>query len=271
MSNPDVAPLSLEESISQLTDRMNECEKNGDYIEAQVAKRRLDSLKAKESSKNRQILADKQKIEADDLHDTQLRIKDEFNTKWDEDFRQFETNTESMKRELIEKHETERRALIEDFEKDRPKIKPSAEYLNLKRIESMLATQKRFKEAHNAKVKAEAKLEQEENAHIARMENLLKIKMKQLIKKQKVEFDAKVQKAFLQKSELTKNKNKELNRLKLKFKNETTTLRNKHTSEQKDIGFNQTKMLSPNQTNGNASASARRPVSPYTKSNSMNM
>lgn len=114
-----------------------------------MAKNRIAELKQQKKDKAIEELAIRQQNDCLELEETHILEFNQFNQKWDQNMNEFQQHGMG----LIKAQEERQMKALEDYskqlEEELPNIfKPSAELLNLKKIQLSLAKQKNYTEAH---------------------------------------------------------------------------------------------------------------------------
>lgn len=111
--------------------------------EAEIAKNRIAELRQQQELKRMESLKSKhlsQKLEIEQGH---LEEFNAFNQLWDGKHAELEERSKELERQTDERHKKEFEDATEHFKMKTPeKAKPTAEILNLKRIQDNLARQK---------------------------------------------------------------------------------------------------------------------------------
>merc|ERR1712000_759968 len=138
--------LNSEEAIQDFLDILEkhriQCQKDGKFQEAELAKQRLIELRAQETQRKRDNLRSKQLSERLEVEEAHLLEFNQFNQSWDSRQQQFE-HAQELEAKMTEKHQHE----LEEFrEKNEASIpltaKPSTELLNHMKIQNVLAKSK---------------------------------------------------------------------------------------------------------------------------------
>lgn len=132
-----------------LEDHRITCEKEGKYVEAEMAKNRVSELKQQDYDRRLQELIFNQTQQREECEQAHIKQYQEFNQQWDEDLLQTQKEDGQALAELENRHaleiETNRNMLEEKLPLT---FKFSAELLNQQRIQDSLAKQKKYQEAH---------------------------------------------------------------------------------------------------------------------------
>lgn len=127
-----------------LEDHRITCEKEGKYVEAEMAKNRVSELKQQDYDRRLQELIFNQTQQREECEQAHIKQYQEFNQQWDEDLLQTQKEDGQALAELENRHaleiETNRNMLEEKLPLT---FKFSAELLNQQRIQDSLAKQKK--------------------------------------------------------------------------------------------------------------------------------
>jgi hypothetical protein len=139
--------LNSEEAIQDFLDILEkhkiQCEQEGKFQEAELAKQRLIELRSQESQRKKDNLRSKQLSERLEVEEAHLLEFNQFNQQWDSRQQQYFEHAQELEAKMAEKHQQE----LEEFrERNEASIsltaKPSTELLNHQRIQRTLAKQK---------------------------------------------------------------------------------------------------------------------------------
>ncbi len=123
-----------------LEDHRITCEKEGKYVEAEMAKNRVSELKQQDYDRRLQELIFNQTQQREECEQAHIKQYQEFNQQWDEDLLQTQKEDGQALAELENRHaleiETNRNMLEEKLPLT---FKFSAELLNQQRIQDSLA------------------------------------------------------------------------------------------------------------------------------------
>merc|ERR1719473_2022005 len=87
-----------------------DCEREGKYEEAELAKTRLQQLRQHEENRRREELRSQQLAERLGVEEAHMKELQEFNEIWDRKVQEFETHAANLKNTLLSRHKTERQA-----------------------------------------------------------------------------------------------------------------------------------------------------------------
>lgn len=224
----------ITELMTVLETHKAKCIDQGNYMEADVAHRRLQELrkhcivKHKQSIRSGQI---KQRLSVEERH---MLEQKGFNNRWDKKEEHQRGASERKLNELKNRQAGElnemRRKEITRLERSKPKF--SKELLKDRHTEKELAKQNRFYEADQIRRRADEQERKELNdmrreaaARILRLEKQLKEKQAQV-------YDVTKQKYDLAAAEMSKQRKQEFTRLLQKYQNMKTVVRSRHIRAQ---------------------------------------
>jgi hypothetical protein len=126
-----------------LEEHRKNCERQGKYVEAETAKKRLDELKVHEENRRKEAMRSRQIAERLGVEEAHMLEFQQFNQVWDRKMDEYERNVEELVVAMREKHKSELLAFQQKLlERQHQKPKFSKDLLNLRRIEEHLARQK---------------------------------------------------------------------------------------------------------------------------------
>ena len=124
---------------------MNTCEREGKYVEAEMAKNRIEELKQQDFDRRSQELIFNQTQQREECEQAHIKQYQEFNQQWDEDLLQTQKEDGQAMSELENRHAVEIETNRQQLEDTLPlSFKFSAELLNQQRIQENLAKQKKY-------------------------------------------------------------------------------------------------------------------------------
>merc|ERR1719197_780555 len=160
-------PLTL---LKRLQAYRRHCEQNGDYVEAQKARRKYDELRAKEEERQRKLVEQAQSHEMNEVEQAQRQQFLEFSASWDRYMADYESTAYMSLERLKEQHAGEFAVLQEKARSLPQPVKFTRELLELRRKEQALAKLGKYEEAHQVKASAD-QLEEWEMARSAASAN----------------------------------------------------------------------------------------------------
>merc|ERR1719486_677971 len=150
------AEQSVSDFLRILEEHRIECEKNGKYVEAEIAKKRLDELRDHEENRQREAMRSRQITERLGVEEAHMMEFQQFNAIWDKKMEEFEMNAKQLIDTMRKKHASELFRFKDKLQKSMPyRPKFSKELLNSRKIQETLAKMKQYAEAHKVKLKAD--------------------------------------------------------------------------------------------------------------------
>jgi len=150
------AEQSVSDFLRILEEHRIECEKNGKYVEAEIAKKRLDELRDHEENRQREAMRSRQITERLGVEEAHMMEFQQFNAIWDKKMDEFEMNAKQLVDNMRKKHANELFRFKDKLQKNLPyRPKFSKELLNSRKIQETLAKMKNYAEAHKVKLKAD--------------------------------------------------------------------------------------------------------------------
>lgn len=203
---------------------------NYDYTDQ--INQKIDEMKKSLSQERKKQLIMQHNIEVDSLDNSYKAELEDFNISWDERFAKLEDKSKTMEDSLNEKHDDQMKKLYEYLENKLPKnVKFSKAYLDARNQEENLVKLGRFKEASQLK----RKLEELERADTDKFnkEKYEKIKSESVktANKHMTEKTALRKKIETEFEILKKERQTNLERLLLKYKNRKGELENQQKQE----------------------------------------
>jgi len=156
MNNPD--ENAIQDFLEVLEKHRLDCEAQGKYEEAEVARTRLEQLRQHEENRRREELRSQQLAERLGVEEAHMKELQEFNEIWDRKAAEFEAHAGTLQGTLAQRHGQEHGAEMERLQKFTPPVQPkwSKDLLNLRKIQESLAKQKKYTEADKTKKEADA-------------------------------------------------------------------------------------------------------------------
>merc|ERR1712100_919563 len=139
-----------------LEEHRAECEAQGKYVEAEIAKKRLDELHEHESKRQKEAMRSRQITERLGVEEAHMMEFQQFNAIWDKKMEEFEVNAKQLVDNMRKKHANELFRFKDKLQKNLPyRPKFSKELLNSRKIQETLAKMKQYSEAQKVKLKAD--------------------------------------------------------------------------------------------------------------------
>ena len=157
MDEVDGDGQAVQDFLSILQEHKKNCEREGRYVEADVAKKRLEALRQREEKRQQDALRSRQVAQRLAVEELHIHEFQQFNSMWDRKMKDFEDRAGELLELMRQRHVID----IEDFRQKHvqcPNRKPkfSKEMLELRKVELTLARQTEYAEAQIVKVKADA-------------------------------------------------------------------------------------------------------------------
>ena len=256
----DEGEADIEEFIEILEEHCKNCEVEGKYVEAEMAKNRIKELKEQKKQMDLDELMTRQQNENIELEETHILEFNNFNQDWDKRMNAFQVHSSQLIKDLEGKHVAKHEEWRNNLDDKIPvKFKPSSELLNLRRIQVNLAKQKEYKEAHQVQIRAQkleklemGRYEEERNGKIMKSEE-------KLFQQQDNEMEALRKRIIAGENEQKKQRALELERMFQRYQNVKKELENQHKMERIRLEKGQT-------FDANASRMSRMSARPKTAS-----
>jgi len=247
----NTAPQNIDEDnlpqyIEMLQEHQALCEKEGRYVEAEMAKQRLTELKKQLEAERREEAKARQIEERAQLEHEHIEEFKEFNNFWDKRMSEFDEQAQAIEEQMIVRHQEELGRFTEELDIATPlKPKDSPELLNLKKIQQSLAKKKDYIEAHKVQQRC-MKLEKEETDKwlLIREKKILNQRA-QLEQKHFNELNALRKRIMTGQDEQRKARSLELERLLQKYQNMRKELDTHHQHELIKINNKASTMYGP--------------------------
>ena len=162
--------------LTILEEHMKNCERSGKYVEAEIARKRLEELRQHEDSRREESLRSRQVAQRLGVEEAHMLEFQQFNAMWDHTMKEYEERAGELLEAMRQRHELDAREFRATHESAVTVPKWSPKVLDLRQVERTLAKQGQYMEAQKVKDRAE-KLEAEETQRAAaeREEHLHKL------------------------------------------------------------------------------------------------
>jgi len=160
-------PLTL---LKRLHSYRKNCEGNGEYVEAQKARRKYEELRAKEERRQKRLVEQAQQHEMNEVEQAQKQQFLGFSAAWDKYMADYESTAYMSLERLKEQHSGEFSGFQEKLRNQPNRVKSSRELLELRRKQEALAKLGKYGEAWKVK-EAGDHLEEWEMARAASLMN----------------------------------------------------------------------------------------------------
>ncbi len=223
---------AVQDFLQILEEHRKNCEKQGKYVEAEIAKNRLEELRQHEENRRREAMRSRQIAERLGVEEAHMLEFQQFNQLWDKRMAEYEQKSADLVETMRERHAATLNDYLRQLQGEplkRPKF--SKELLNLRRIQQTLAKQKEYAEAHKVKLKGDNleafELEKLRNMHQVRMQTLAE-KFKE---KQTGEMHALLKRIQTGREEQKKQRQSDLERLLQRYQNVKSELESQQNIE----------------------------------------
>mmetsp|Transcript_22262 Transcript_22262/g.41001 ORF Transcript_22262/g.41001 Transcript_22262/m.41001 type:complete len:272 (+) Transcript_22262:109-924(+) len=212
---------AIVEFLEVLEKHRVDCEKQGKYEEAELARTRLMQLQQHEENRRREELRSQQLAERLGVEEAHMKELQEFNEIWDRKVADFEVHASNLQNTLASRHRQEHAVYVE---KQRKEVEPrtprwSRDLLNLRKIQETLAKQKKYAEASKTKEHADRLEEKELAAWKAKREAKIAALEEQFLHKQQLEMGGLLKRIQSGREEQKQARKAELERLLQRYHN----------------------------------------------------
>jgi hypothetical protein len=198
-----------------------ECERSGKYEEAELARTRLEQLRRHEESRRREELRSQQLAERLGVEEAHMTELQEFNEIWDRKAAEFEAHAATLQNTLAARHQGEHQEHLERLRRETEPRTPrwSKDLLNLRRIQEILAKQKKYAEAEKTKLQADRVESEEHRMWKVKREAKIESLEKQFLHKQQLEMGGLLKRIQSGREEQKQARKGELERLLQRYQN----------------------------------------------------
>mmetsp|Transcript_22486 Transcript_22486/g.31277 ORF Transcript_22486/g.31277 Transcript_22486/m.31277 type:complete len:407 (-) Transcript_22486:103-1323(-) len=220
----DEAVLSF---MRALEDHKKKCEKEGKYMEARTAAKRLHDLKLHEERKHKGEMKNRHDNEHGDAHRAFAMEQDQHKQIWDLKMADYEDSVAEQVARLKQSHLEKLEKFFGEADVKRPKRPQfSKQLLNQRKIQEHLAKQGKYEEAEAVKKMADKMEGAEMSATSGTYEAEVALREQQLRGRQQQEMEALLHRAARGRDELTATRTLDLQRRHQRFKNVMAELHN---------------------------------------------
>jgi len=221
----------VEDFLKILEEHRRACERSGKYVEAEIAGKRLEELRAHEERRRREALRSKHIAELLSIEEANMVEFQQFNAQWDQRMAEYDLKAAELEGAMKGRHLQELAELRRKASAAVLKPKFSRELLNLRKIQETLAKQKEYKEAHRVKTKADeleaAELEKQNLASMGRMA----ASEDKVSYKQQQELEALRGRVRVGREDHRRQRQLDLDRLLQRYQNSKAALEKQHAKE----------------------------------------
>ena len=149
------AAASVADFLQLLEEHKKNCEASGKYIEADIAKKRLEELREHEDNRREESLRSRQVAQRLGIEEAHMLEFQQFNAMWDRTMKEYEERASELLEAMRQRHELDLRDLRSRHGEQLARPKHSPKLLDLRRIEQTLAKQGEYAEAQRVKLRAD--------------------------------------------------------------------------------------------------------------------
>jgi len=217
---------AIQDFLELLEKHRVDCEKQGKYEEAELARTRLEHLRQHEENRRRTELRDQQLAERLGVEEAHMAELQEFNEIWDRKSAEFEAHAANLQNTLAERHKQEHQVQVEKLRKETEPRTPrwSKDLLNLRKIQETLAKMKKYPEADKTKAQADKVEAQEHQNWKVKRETKIQALEEQFLHKQQLEMGGLLKRIQSGREEQKLARKLELERLLQRYHNVKTQL-----------------------------------------------
>lgn len=216
----------IQDFLEVLEKHRLDCEREGKYAEAELARTRLQQLRDHEENRRREELRSQQLAERLGVEEAHMKELQEFNEIWDRKVAEFESHAANLQNTLAARHKSEHQGYVDKIRRETEPRTPrwSKDLLNLRKIQETLAKMKKYAEAGKTKAQAD-KLEEKEHATWkANREQKISSLEEQFLHKQQLEMGGLLKRIQSGREEQKQARKSELERLLQRYHNVKTQL-----------------------------------------------
>eukprot|EP01029_Cantina_marsupialis_P028437 TRINITY_DN776172_c0_g1_i1.p1 TRINITY_DN776172_c0_g1~~TRINITY_DN776172_c0_g1_i1.p1 ORF type:complete len:236 (+),score=64.87 TRINITY_DN776172_c0_g1_i1:51-758(+) len=222
---------AVSDFLSILEQHRKNCEKQGKYVEAEIAKNRLEELKLHEENRKREIVKSRHIAERLGVEEAHMLEFQQFNEIWDQKMEEYEEQATDLLQTMKERHIMELQKFQEELIGKPARPKFSKELLNLRRIEECLARRKDYAEAAKVKMRCDELEAREAERCNTEKQSSMHNAEKKFVHKQSQEMNALRKRIQTGKNEQKKQRQVDLERLLQRYQNVKSELQQQHSLE----------------------------------------
>lgn len=217
---------SIQDFLEVLEKHRLDCERDGKYEEAELARTRLQQLREHEENRRREELRSQQLAERLGVEEAHMKELQEFNEIWDRKVAEFEAHAANLQNTLAARHKAEYQAYHDKIRKETEPRTPrwSKDLLNLRKIQETLAKMKKYAEAGKTKAQADQVEEKEHALWKAKREQKISALEDNFLCKQQLEMGGLLKRIGSGREEQKQARKSELERLLQRYHNVKTQL-----------------------------------------------
>ena len=216
-----------------MTDYEERMNKEGKFIEANLANQKISELKRTRDLKMIKAAENRQIEEKNVLENKQYNELNQFNEEMDEKFKQLNDKFALLQSQLFDKHQNEIKQFIEQFENEttRTTPKPAKELITLNKQMDLYAKKKDYQNAHDIQVKIMKLSKKEKGDFLKQRASKLNQEIQNIKQRQANEMTALNLKLESQYNEFKKERAINLEKIFLKYKIQVRGLTEAHQHE----------------------------------------
>lgn len=226
---------AVQDFMSVLNEHRKNCERLGRYVEAEIARKRLDELRQHEESRMREALRARQLAEMLAIEEAHMMEFQQFNALQDAKMAAFEMNAQALMDALRARHADELRDFQQRLLARAGGVRHSREYMTLRDVQGKLASGKNYAGAAKIKEKADELMAYEED----KWQNERQVEMlnKEKVFKTKLTQEAEALKKRISsgRGEANRNRQVELERLLQRYNNVKAEMEQRHKLERQKL------------------------------------
>lgn len=216
----------LGDRLDTLEKRRLDCEREGRYEEAEIARASLEQSRQLQKRNRLKKLHSRQLSSRDKLDKVFMLELEEFNDMMDTKAEDLEMECAHKQQHLFQKHKKYHEALLYSLSEKKERMTPkwSRDLRNMRKIQHTLARQKNYAEAEKAKIEADRIMEQEFFLWNQKQENKIAGLRWQFERRQELERADLLKRLLSKRKELEQDRECELERLIQEYHNVKTRL-----------------------------------------------
>jgi len=226
---------AVQDFMNILNEHRRNCEKLGRYVEAEIARKRIEELRQHEEARRREALRSKQLAEVLAVEEGHMMEFQQFNSLQDTKMASFEINAQALMDALRERHAAE----LRDFQQRLlAKVGPprhTKEYYTLRDVQEKLAHGKNYAGAATLKEKADELMAYEEEKWSNEKQNEMIGKEKIFKQKLAIEAEALKKRIAQSRGEVNRARQTELEKLLQRYNNVKTEMETRHRLERQKL------------------------------------
>jgi hypothetical protein len=146
---------AVEDLMEVLNEHRANCQRLGKYMEADIARKRMDELKGHEEARRKEAMRARQLAEVLAVEEGHMLEFQQFNAMWDAKMQAYETNGAQLMQAMKERHADELRDFQQKLVAKATTTRHSREYYSLREVQERLAGNKNYAAAGKIKEKAD--------------------------------------------------------------------------------------------------------------------